>query len=71
MKRNPRKDPAPGDVIEYQCGDLRNTHTVKKVENSTVYYVDEGLRDYVSIEKWRSWYVGRRGVKILAVGAND
>lgn len=63
-KRNPRKDPIPGDVISHPFGE----HKVLRVEGGIVFYLDEGLRDFVPLEKWRHWYVGRRGISVIARG---
>ena len=62
MKRDPRKDPAPGDVIEHAHGGM---HKVRSVEDGVVYYLDDGLTDCVPIERWRKWYVGRRDCKVI------
>lgn len=64
MKRSPRKDPAPGDVIQHRYG---GEHKVLSVDEGIVYYLDDGLRDFVPIERWREWYVGRRDCKVVAV----
>lgn len=51
MKRNPRKDPIAGDVIQNPY----STHTVLTVIDGVVHYMDDGLRDYVALDKWRKW----------------
>lgn len=65
MKRSPRKDPVAGDVIQNPY----STHTVLTVMDGIVHYMDDGLRDYVALDKWRKWYVGDKKSKVLrAVG---
>jgi len=65
MKRNPRKDPIQGDVIKNPYGQ----HTVIGVKDGVVHYWDSGIKDYVSLDTWRKWYVGDKKSKVIrAVG---
>lgn len=61
MKRSPRKDPVAGDIIQNPYG----RHAVLSVVDGIVHYMDEGLKDYVPLEKWRKWYVGDKRSKVV------
>lgn len=61
MKRSPRKDPLAGDVIRNPYG----THSVIRVVDRVVQYMDDGVADHVPIERWRKWYVGDKKSKVL------
>lgn len=64
-KRNPRMNPARGDRIEYVISNgMTNTFRVECVEEGIVYYWDEGIIDHVPTERWRKWFVGKRGVTV-------
>lgn len=66
--RNPRKDPLPGDMLEYKIGtsNLWGNFRVHKIEGGEVYYWDDGLLDHVPVERWRQWFVGARNVRVRA-----
>jgi hypothetical protein len=64
-KRNPRMNPTRGDRIEYVISNgMTNTFRVERVEAGIVYYWDERILDRVPIERWRKWFVGKRGVNV-------
>lgn len=66
--RNPRKDPAPGDVLEFRigAGPYWGKHVVREIKGGEVIYWDEGILDHVPLARWRSWYVGRRNIRVTA-----
>jgi hypothetical protein len=67
MARNPRNEPAAGDVIEFQISPssrLWGHFRVTEVKDAMVFYWDEGLIDHVPIDRWRQWFVNRRNVRV-------
>ncbi len=64
LSRDPRVDPIPGDLIRFKFGE----HLVLEVNNGIVYYLDERLRDYVPIERWRRWYEGKGDCSVVKRG---
>ena len=68
MRRNPRKDPIPGDVVEFRTTPKSETwgrFRVQRIgDDGTVFYWDEGFIDYVPLKRWREWFVGRRGIRV-------
>jgi hypothetical protein len=67
VARDPRKNPAVGDVIEFRVTPASKhvgRFNVKAVTGDEVFYWDEGLIDHVSIWKWRKWFVNKPDVRV-------
>ncbi|OGU22508.1 MAG: hypothetical protein A2580_08970 [Hydrogenophilales bacterium RIFOXYD1_FULL_62_11] len=70
-QRDPRRDPKPGDILSFPCGRLRGRHAVREIRDGVVHYWDQGLKeesglmDHVPLERWRKWYVGMPGIKVI------